>query len=165
MLPEARRDCIPVPYIGCFHSEQRLNKWKLLNCFTILYCRLRHGKMIVNDALYRQVILAYKWGTSGEEDRNGRRFLYESGRKHLLRSDPSTTCSQYCLQWRTSAVETLKRNRNILCATFSPAVLPICQPCRLMRDVHSSRVAYMPTLPSNVWHSFEPCCLFANLAD
>jgi hypothetical protein len=43
--------------------------------------------------LFMQVILVAKRGTSGEEGENGRRFLYESGRKHLLCSDPLTICS------------------------------------------------------------------------
>jgi hypothetical protein len=40
-----------------------------------------------------QIILVAKWGTSRKKGRNWRRFLYESGRKHLIRSDCSSTCS------------------------------------------------------------------------
>jgi hypothetical protein len=40
--------------------------------------------LFTDNLLYRQIILVAKWGRSGEEGRNGRRFLYSSDRKHLL---------------------------------------------------------------------------------
>jgi hypothetical protein len=49
MLHEARRACMLVLCSVYFQFDVCLSRWKLLNCFSILYCWLRHRKMIVND--------------------------------------------------------------------------------------------------------------------
>jgi hypothetical protein len=59
-------------------NEQIINVWSRF-------------KLQYNKALCGKVSLVAKWGTNGEEGPNRRRFLYESGRKRLLRFDPSTT--------------------------------------------------------------------------
>jgi hypothetical protein len=46
-----------------------------------------------NWDIAQAIILRYEWGTSGEHGRNGKQLLYEYGRKHILCTEPSTTCS------------------------------------------------------------------------
>jgi hypothetical protein len=72
--------------------------------FSLKFC-------IKRQVQYRQLILVAQWESSGEEGQNGRWFLYDSGGKHLLRSDPSTTSHGIACGDTTSAMANTSTSR------------------------------------------------------